>query len=139
MRDNMFCGEEYAKICNKNVYIPYQLSGKCRVFTVDEDGMMVLRIYPADSSPDEVEIKEPNIIADEETIIANHMLSVPYRFLDYMGKDTEVAICGVCEYIEIFKLLDYERYIQEADSENDIQRVLNEVLDSSIQEVNNEK
>lgn len=107
----MFCQTEYKIIRNGEVEIPHEIYGKCKVLVTEEDGTMIITVWPAGTEIDEDEIKEMHIIAKEEAVIdkKEKKLRLPEVFLEYMGKAGMVAVCGVGDRIELMRARDCKK------------------------------
>ena len=107
----MFCQTEYKIIRNGEVEIPHEIYGKCKVLVTEEDGTMIITVWPAGTEIDEDEIKEMHIIAKEEAVIdkKGKKLRLPEVFLEYMGEDSMMAVCGVGDRIELMRARDCEK------------------------------
>ena len=118
---------KYKRIHNGEIEIPFDIYGKCKVLTTEEDGNMVIRVWSAETKIDEDEIKEMNIIAREEAVIDKKKLRLPKTFLDYMGEYTKTAVCGVGDQIELMRARDYRRIMRETEKDTVIQQMITEI------------
>ena len=124
----MFCQTEYKIIRNGEVGIPHEIYGKCKVLVTEEDGTMIITVWLAETELDEDEIKEMHIIAEEEAVIdkKEKKLRLPKVFLDYIGEDNMMAVCGVGDRIELMRA----RECKKAMNDTAIQNILEELLEN---------
>ena len=124
----MFCQTEYKTIRNGEVEIPHEIYGKCKVLVTEEDGAMIITVWPAETELEEDEIKEMHIIAEEEAVIdkKEKKLRLPKVFLDYIGEDNMMAVCGVGDRIELMRA----RECKKAMNDTAIQNILEELLEN---------
>lgn len=128
----MFCQMKYRRIHNGEIEIPYDIYGKCKMLTTEEDGALVIRIWPPNAPIDKFTIKEAlHIIAEEEVMIdrKKKKLRLPKTFLDYMKEYTKTAICGVFDQIQLMRARDYLRIMRETETDPVIQQMIDEILE----------
>lgn len=122
----MFCQMEYRRIHNGEIEIPFDIYGKCKVLTTKEGDNMVIRVWSAETKIDEDEITAMDIISEEDAVIdvKKKKLRLPKVFLDYMGKCTKTAVCGVLDRIELMRASDYQKTMREVENDPAFQEVI---------------
>lgn len=105
----MFCGNKNEEICNENVCIPYELTDKCQMLVVNEDGIVLIKLWPNNATINDYYLDTATVLQKEEIQLNKNIFHVPEIFLSYIKKDMKVVICGVGDHIEIINASDFEK------------------------------
>lgn len=132
MRLMMFCGNKNEEICNENVCIPYELTNKCQMLVVNEDGIVLIKLWPNNATINDYYLDTATVLQKEEIQLNKNIFHVPEIFLRYIKMDMEVVICGVGDHIEIINASDFEKMFN--GKESILEKILSEFYYEGVQD-----